>query len=186
MIRKFKSFIPKIPESCYIFPTATIIGDVTMEENIIVYPGAVIRGEHQSIFIGAETNIQENTTVHIEVGYDVKIGRGVTIGHNSIIHGCTIEDNVLIGMGSIIQEGAVIGSNSYVGAGALIKRGMVVPQNSMVYGFPAHIVRPITEEEYREIREGAQEYQVSRREFKQQDAEEAKAMRSFEERSAHF
>ena len=170
MIRKFKSFVPHITESCYIFPAATIIGNVTLGENIIVYPGVVIRAERQSIAIGDNTNIQENTTIHIETGYDVNIGSGVTIGHNAIVHGCTIQDNVLIGMGAIIQEGAVIGENSFIGAGALIRRGMIIPPGSMVYGFPARIVRPITDTEYIEIRESTEEYQISRREFKKQDA----------------
>ncbi len=170
MIRKFKQHTPHIPDSCYIFPTATIIGDVTMGENVIAYPGVVIRAEHQSITIGSNTNFQENSTVHIEVGYDVHIGSGVTVGHNAIIHACTIKDNVLIGMGAIIQDGAVIHENCFIGAGALIRRGMVVPPNSMVYGFPAKIVRPITQAEFDEIRLSTEEYQVSRREFQQQDA----------------
>ncbi len=174
MIRKFKQYTPFVPDSCYIFPTATIIGDVTMGENIIAYPGVVIRAEHQSITIGSNTNFQENSTVHIEVGYDVHIGSGVTIGHNAIVHACTIQDNVLIGMGAIIQDGAVIGENSFIGAGALIRRGMIVPPNSMVYGFPAKIVRPITQAEYDEIRLSAEEYQVSRREFQKQDAKISK------------
>lgn len=172
MIKKFASFIPHIEESCYIFSAATIIGNVTLSENIIVYPGAVIRAEREFITIGNDTNIQENVTIHIETGYPVNIGSGVTIGHNAIVHGCTIKDNVLIGMGSIIQEGAVIGENSFIGAGALIRRGMIVPPGSMVYGFPARIVRPITEAEYLEIRESTEEYQLARREFKKQDSED--------------
>lgn len=170
MIRKFKNHTPHVPDSCYIFPTATIIGDVTLGENVIAYPGVVIRGEHRAITIGDNTNLQENSTVHIEVGYDVHIGSGVTIGHNAIIHACTIGDNVLVGMGAIVQDGAVIGENCFIGAGALIRRNMVVPPGSMVYGFPARIVRPITDAEYAEIRESTEEYQVSRREFKKQDA----------------
>ncbi|MBM6828721.1 gamma carbonic anhydrase family protein [Anaerotignum lactatifermentans] len=172
MIRKFKNHTPVVPDSCYVFPTATIIGDVTLGENVIVYPGTVIRGEHRSITIGDNTNLQENCTVHIEVGYDVHIGSGVTIGHNAIIHACTIHDNVLIGMGAIIQDGVVIGENCFIGAGALLRRGMVVEPGSMVYGFPAHRVRDITEAEYREIRESTEEYQISRREFLSQDREQ--------------
>lgn len=171
MIRKFKNHMPRVPDSCYIFPTATIIGNVTLGENVIAYPGVVIRGEHQAITIGDNTNLQENSTVHIEVGYDVRIGSGVTIGHNAIIHACTIGDNVLVGMGAIVQDGAVIGENCFIGAGALIRRNMVVPPGSMVYGFPARIVRPITDAEYAEIRESTEEYQISRQEFKKQDGD---------------
>lgn len=171
MIRKFKNHTPRVPDSCYIFPTATIIGNVTLGENVIAYPGVVIRGEHQAITIGDNTNLQENSTVHIEVGHDVRIGSGVTIGHNAIIHACTIGDNVLVGMGAIVQDGAVIGKNCFIGAGALIRRNMVVPPGSMVYGFPARIVRPITDAEYAEIRESTEEYQISRLEFKKQDGD---------------
>lgn len=166
MIRKFKDHIPVVPDSCYIFPNATIIGNVTLGENVIVYPGSVIRGEHRSITIGDNTNIQENCTVHIEVGYDVHIGSGVTIGHNAIIHACTIHDNVLVGMGAIIQDGVVIGENSFIGAGAVLRRGMVVEPGSMVYGIPARRIRDITKAEYLEIRESVEEYQIARLEFR--------------------
>lgn len=170
MIRKFQNHTPQIPDSCYIFPTATIIGNVILGEKVIAYPGVVIRAEHQAITIGDYTNLQENCTVHIEAGYDVHIGSGVTIGHNAIIHACTICDNVLVGMGAIVQDGAVIGENSFIGAGALIRRNMIVPPGSMVYGFPARVVRPITDAEYAEIRESAKEYQTAREEFQKQDA----------------
>lgn len=171
MIRKFQNLIPHIPASCYIFPNATIIGNVILGENVIVYPGVVIRGERRCVTIGDNTNLQENSTIHIEWDQDVIIGRGVTIGHNAIIHACTICDNVLIGMGAIIQDGAVIGENSYIGAGALIPRNMIIPPRSLVYGFPAKVVRPITELEFSEIRESAEEYQVYRRELQAQDSE---------------
>ena len=172
MIRKFKQYTPVVPDSCYIFSNATIIGNVTLGENVIVYPGTVIRGEHHSITIGNNTNFQENCTVHIEAGYDVHIGNGVTIGHNAIIHACTIHDNVLIGMGSIIQDGVVIGENCFIGAGAVLRRGMVVEPGSMVYGVPARRIRDITQAEYLEIRESVEEYQIARLEFKAQDLEE--------------
>ena len=140
MIRKFQNHTPQIPDSCYIFPTATIIGNVILGENVIAYPGVVIRAEHHQVTIGDNTNLQENSTIHIEWDKDVHIGSGVTIGHNAIIHACTICDNVLVGMGAIVQDGAVIGENSFIGAGALIRRNMIVPPGSMVYGFPARVV----------------------------------------------
>ena len=169
MIRKFKQYTPTVPDSCYVFPTATIIGNVTLGENVIVCPGAVIHAVHQAITIGDNTNVQENTTIHVEHGYDVHIGSGVTIGHNVILHACTIADHVLVGMGAIVQDGAVIGENSFIGAGALIRRGMEVPPGSMVYGFPARIIRPVTEAERREILESEQEYQDFRKEYQSQD-----------------
>lgn len=127
MIRKFQNHTPQIPDSCYIFPTATIIGDVVLGENVIAYPGVVIRGERHKVVIGDNTNLQENSTIHMEWDRDCIIGSGVTIGHNAIIHACTICDNVLVGMGAIVQDGAVIGENSFIGAGALIPRKMIVP-----------------------------------------------------------
>lgn len=111
MIRKYKNLIPKVPASCFIFPTAEIIGSVELGEDVIVYPGTVVRAGYGKITIGNKTNLQENVTFHVETGYDIHIGAGVTIGHNAIIHGCTIHDNVLVGMGAIIQEGAVIEEN---------------------------------------------------------------------------
>ena len=177
MIRKFQNHTPQIPDSCYIFPTATIIGNVIMGENVIAYPGVVIRAEHHQVTIGDNTNLQENSTIHIEGDKDGHIGSGVTIGHNAIIHGCTICDNVLVGMGDIVQDGAVIGENSFIGAGALIRRNMIVPPGSMVYGFPARVVRPITDAEYADIRDSAKEYQIFKRDLEAQDAALAKAGR---------
>lgn len=170
MIRHFKNWIPKIPDSCYVFDTATIIGNVELGENCIVYPGAVIRGENEKVTVGNGTNFQENSCVHIESGQNVDIGNHVTIGHNCIIHACTISDNCLIGMGAIVQDGVIIGNNCFIGAGALIPRNMVIPDGHMVYGFPAKIIRPITEAEYEEIRISAYEYQDYLQEFKRQEA----------------
>ncbi len=171
MIRNYKSLIPKVPASCFIFPTAEIVGSVDCGENVIIYPGTVVRAGYGKISIGDHTNLQENVTVHVEVGFDVSIGAGVTIGHNAIIHGCTIHDHVLIGMGSIIQEGAVIEENCFIGAGAVVKRGMRIPAGHMAYGIPARVVRPITQAEYDEIRVSTAEYQEYRLEYLKQEAE---------------
>lgn len=176
MIRKYKHFIPQIPASCFIFPTAEVIGSVDMGENVIVYPGTVIRAGYGKIRIDDNTNLQENTTVHVEAGYDVNIGSGVTIGHNSIIHGCTIQNNVLIGMGAIIQEGAVIEENCFIGAGAVVKRGMHIPAGHMAYGVPCRIVRPITQAEYEEIRISTQEYLSYKEEYQRQEKENDQLM----------
>lgn len=168
MVVAYKNHSPKIPESCYIFPTATIIGDVTLGENVIVYPGCVIRGECGKVEIGDNTNIQENSTIHGEIGFDVKIGSGVTIGHNSVIHGCTIEDDVLIGMGSILQDSVLVQAQSFVGAGALLKRNFVVPPAHTAYGFPAKVIRPINAEERGDIALSTQEYMAYLAEMKRQ------------------
>ena len=176
MIRKYKNFIPKVPDSCFVFPTAEVIGSVELGENVIIYPGTVVRAGYGKIKIGDNTNLQENTTFHVEVGYDINVGSGVTIGHNSIIHGCTIHDNVLIGMGAIFQEGAVIEENFFIGAGAVVKRGMRIPAGHMAYGIPCRIVRPITQAEYDEIRVSTQEYLDYKEEYQRQERENDKLM----------
>ena len=174
MIRRYKNFVPKVPDSCFVFPTAEVIGSVECGENVIIYPSTVVRAGYGKITIGDNTNLQENTTLHVEVGYDISIGSGVTIGHNSIIHGCTIHDNVLIGMGAIIQEGAVVEENCFIGAGAVVKRGMRIPAGHMAYGIPCRVVRPITQAEYDEIRISTAEYQEYMAEYKKQQAEDGK------------
>ena len=157
MIRKYKNLIPKVPASCFIFPTAEIIGSVELGEDVIVYPGTVVRAGYGKITIGDKTNLQENVTFHVETGYD--------------IHGCIIHDNVLVGMGAIIQEGAVIEENCFIGAGAIVKRGMRIPKGHMAYGIPCRIVRPITQAEYDEIRISTQEYQEYKAEYERQEQE---------------
>lgn len=171
MIRKYKNLIPKIPASCFIFPTAEVIGSVECGENVIIYPGAVVRAGYGKITIGENTNLQENVTFHVETGFDISVGSGVTIGHNAIIHGCTIQDNVLIGMGAIIQEGAVIEENCFIGAGAIVKRGMRIPAGHMAYGIPCRVVRPITQAEYDEIRVSTAEYLEYKAEYQRQERE---------------
>lgn len=171
MIKKYKELTPIVPKSCYIFDTAVIIGNVEIDENCIVYPGVVIRGEKEKVTIGHNTNIQENTCIHIENGHDVHIGSNVTIGHNSIVHACTISDNCLIGMGAIIQDGAVVGEDCYIGAGAVVPRNMIIPKGHLAYGIPAKVIRPITQAEYDDIRISAEEYQGYRKEFKNQEEE---------------
>lgn len=176
MIRKYKNLIPQVPESCFIFPTAEVIGSVDLGEDVIIYPGTVVRAGYGKISIGDRTNLQENVTFHVEVGFDISVGAGVTIGHNAIIHGCTIQDNVLIGMGAIIQEGAVIEEDCFIGAGAVVKRGMRIPKGHMAYGIPARVVRPITQAEYDEIRVSTAEYQAYKEEYQRQERENDKLM----------
>ena len=171
MIRKYKDLVPKVPKSAFVFPTAEIIGSVELGKDVIVYPGTVVRAGYGKISIGDRTNLQENVTFHVEIGYDIFVGSGVTIGHNAIIHGCTIQDNVLIGMGAIIQEGAVIEEDCFIGAGAIVKRGMRVPKGHMAYGVPARVVRPITQAEYDEIRESTAEYLAYKEEYQRQERE---------------
>jgi len=159
MIKKFRNKTPIIPNSCYISESVDIIGEVELGEEVNIWFGTVIRGDMNYIKIGSRTNIQDNSTVHVTTGIaPTIIGNGVTIGHNAIIHGCTIEDNCLIGMGSIIMDNALIGENSLIGAGAVVPPNMKIPPNSLVVGLPAKVVRQINKTEKSEIFERAQHY----------------------------
>lgn len=137
----------KIARTVYEAVGSAIEGDVTIGEESSVWFNAVIRGDEDRIAIGARSNIQDNATVHEDAGYPVVIGDDVTIGHNAIVHGCTIGDNSLIGMGAIILNGAKIGRDCIIGAGALVTQGTEIPDGSMAFGSPAKVVRACTEEE---------------------------------------
>ncbi len=158
MIHKFKGITPNIEKANFVAMSADIIGDVILEENSSVWYNCTIRGDIESIRIGKNTNIQDNTVVH--VGYDVGtvIGDNVIIGHRAIIHGCTIGDDCLIGMGAIILNHAVIGKESIVGAGALITAGKKFPPRSLILGSPAKVVRSVTDEEVEGTRKNTESY----------------------------
>ena len=159
MIRTFQGIKPTVPQSCYVEDTAMVVGDVVMGEDCSVWFNAVIRGDVNYIRIGDRTNIQDLCTLHVTHGtYPLIIGSGVTIGHNVVLHGCTVKDRVLVGMGAIIMDGAVIGEDSVVGAGALIVEGTVVPPKSVSLGAPARVRRPVTEKELAWIKESADNY----------------------------
>ncbi len=131
----------------YIAEGARVIGDVTIGDYSGIWYNAVVRGDEEAIRIGERTNIQDNCTLHADHGYPVEIGDGATIGHACIIHGCSIGDNSLIGMGSIVLNGAKIGNNCLIGAGSLVTGGTVIPDGWMAFGSPAKPVRPLKEEE---------------------------------------
>ena len=158
MIKSFKDIYPVINSSCFIAESADIIGKVTIEENSNVWYNTVIRGDVASISIGKNTNIQDQAVVHVSNGVSTKIGSFVTIGHSAIVHGCTVEDNVLIGMGSIVLDGAHIEENCIIGAGALIPPNKKIPRNSLVVGSPGKVVRELTQEEIEGIKRSAENY----------------------------
>ena len=133
---------------------ACVVGDVTLAKGVSVWYNAVIRGDEGAITVGEDTNIQDCTVLHEAV----TVGRGCTVGHGAILHGCTIGDNVLIGMGSIVLNGAKIGDNCIVGAGALVTGKLDAPAGSMILGSPAKVVRPLTEEEIESNRASARDY----------------------------
>ena len=159
MIRSYRGRTPQIPASAYIDPDAVIIGDVTIGELSSVWPGVVIRGDVNWIRIGARTNIQDGSILHVmKDTHSLVLGDAVTIGHGVILHGCTIESNVLIGMGSILLNGAKIGTGSIVAAGTLVPEGAVVPPGSLFMGHPGKLRRALTPEDQASIEAYAARY----------------------------
>jgi carbonic anhydrase/acetyltransferase-like protein (isoleucine patch superfamily) len=135
--------VNKIHPTAFIAATASVMGDVTLGEDTSVWYGAVLRGDMASIVVGAQSNIQDGTIVHVDEGVPCTVGRRVGVGHRVILHGCTVEDECLIAMGSILLNGVLIGRGSVVAAGAVVPEGMQVPPGSLVMGVPARIVRPV-------------------------------------------
>ena len=159
MIRTFQGIKPTVPKSCFVETTAVVIGDVVIGEDCSVWFHAVIRGDVNYIRIGDRTNVQDLCMLHVTHDtHPLVIGNEVTIGHHVVLHGCTIHDRVLVGMGAIIMDGAVIGEDSVVGAGALVVEGTIVPPKSLILGAPAKVKRPVTEKELAWIRESADNY----------------------------
>ena len=159
MIRAYRGVVPKVAASAYIDPSAQVIGDVEIGERSSVWPNVTIRGDVNSIRIGTETNVQDNSVIHVEHdAYPTVLGDRVTIGHSVTLHGCTVEDDCLIGIGAIVLNGARIGKGTVVAAGALVPERMQVPPGSMVMGMPAKVRRELTPEERERFRENAQNY----------------------------
>ena len=158
----------KIEKSARIAKQSIILGDVTIGRDSCVLYYAVIRGDDAPVTIGAETNIQENCTIHVSHNMPVHIGNNITIGHNAVIHGCTIGDRTLIGMGTIILDGAKIGSDCIIGAGSLVTKNTVIPDGSLVMGSPAKIKRNLTWEEKLGIVENSKEYVAVSEEMREQ------------------
>lgn len=139
---------PTLGKNVWIAPNAVVIGDVTLGDDVSLWFGVVLRGDCGSIRIGARTNIQDGTVVHVTGGKaDTTVGEDVTVGHMALLHGCTVEDRALVGMGSILLDGAVVGQDSLVAAGSLVSPGAVIPPRSMARGRPARVVRPIEDKD---------------------------------------
>ncbi|MFH8772725.1 gamma carbonic anhydrase family protein [Streptomyces sp. NPDC085866] len=138
---------PRLDADVFVAPTASVIGDVTLHTGASVWYGAVLRGDVERITVGAQANVQDNVTLHADPGFPVSVGERVSIGHNAVVHGATVEDDCLVGMGATVLNGAVIGAGSLVAAQALVPQGMVVPPGSLVAGVPAKVRRALSEEE---------------------------------------
>ncbi len=136
---------PILPEDGFfwIAPTAVLLGKVMLKEDANIWFGAVLRGDNEAITIGAGTNVQENSVLHTDMGFPLSVGPGCTIGHKAMLHGCTIGENSLVGMGATILNGATIGKNCIIGAGALVAEGKAIPDNSLVVGMPGKVIRQL-------------------------------------------
>ena len=159
MLKPYKGKMPKLGEGVFVEESAQVIGDVEIGAFSSVWFNAVVRGDVHHIRIGDRTNVQDNCTLHVTKDtYPLIIGSDITIGHNVILHGCTVKDRCLIGMGAIILDNAEIGEDCIVGAGALVTEGMKVPPGSLVLGIPAKVVRAVKPEEKARILRSAQNY----------------------------
>lgn len=157
-IYQLGDLVPSIHPDAYISPEATIIGNVTIGAFSSVWPGVVIRGDNDSITIGAGTSIQEGAVLHIDEGCPLKIGDNVTIGHQVMLHGCTIEDGSLIGIQAVVLNNAVIGKSCLVGAGAVVTEGKEFPPGSLIIGAPAKVVRELSPENIARLKISAEHY----------------------------
>lgn len=168
-IIQVRGYSPKFGEHCFLAETAVVVGDVTMGSNCTVWFNAVVRGDVHSITIGDNTNIQDGAVIHCTYQKaKTVIGSSVSIAHNAIVHGCTVEDNVLIGMGAIIMDNAFIGSNSVIAAGAVVLPGTIVEQGSIYAGVPAKRVKDTGEEMIAVIQRTARNYPMYAGWFKQE------------------
>jgi len=168
MIRPYRGVLPKIAESAYIDASAQVIGDVTVGERASIWPNVTARGDVNTIRIGDDTNIQDNSVLHCDAGlFPLNIGNRVTVGHLAMLHGCTIEDDCLIGIAAVVLNGAKIGRGSVIAAGAVVPEGAEVPPESMVMGVPAKVKRQLTAEERGRFRLNAMHYVEAARIYKE-------------------
>ena len=150
--------VPVIPQSCFIAPNATIIGSVTLGERVSILFGAVLRGDEEPIIIGDDSNVQDNAVLHTDPGCPITIGKGVSIGHQVMLHGCTIGDGALIGIAAVVLNSAVVGKDCLVGAGAVITENKSFPDRTVIFGAPAKAMREVTEDNIARLRFSADSY----------------------------
>ncbi len=163
-IYQLRDDAPVVPESAYVAPNATLIGKVTLGERASVWFNVVIRADNEPVHIGEGSNVQEAVVLHTDPGFPMNIARNVTIGHQAMLHGCTVGEGSLVGIQSVVLNGAVIGRNCLVGAGAIVTEGKTFPDRSLILGAPARVVRELTDQEIANIADAAAIY-VRRREL---------------------
>jgi carbonic anhydrase/acetyltransferase-like protein (isoleucine patch superfamily) len=154
----FAGNAPAVHDSAFVAPTASIIGNATLAEDSSAFYGVSVRADTAAITVGAGSNLQDNVVLHADPGFPCTVGERVSVGHAAVVHGCTVEDDCLIGMGATVLNGAVIGTGSLVAAGAVVLEGTVVPPRSLVAGVPGKVRRELTDEEYDGVRANATRY----------------------------
>ena len=162
---KLGSYSPDIPTSAWIAPSAMVIGNVRLEREASVWFGAVLRGDIELIHVGEGSNIQDNAILHTDAGFPLTIGRSCTIGHRAVLHGCTIGENSLVGIGATVLNGATVGANCIIGAHALVTEGKTIPDNSLAIGAPAKVIRELSAEDISGIAHNADHYIENWRRF---------------------
>ncbi len=158
--------IPQIADDCWVAPGAIVIGKVTLQPRSSVWFGAVIRAENDTITVGEGSNIQESSVLHVDPGYPITLERNVTIGHKVMLHGCTVREQSLIGIGSILLNGCIIGKNSIVGANTLIPEGKEYPDGVLILGSPGKVVRELTQEQQDGLLRPAEQYVANAKRFR--------------------
>jgi carbonic anhydrase/acetyltransferase-like protein (isoleucine patch superfamily) len=167
-IFKIGTHTPNVDASAYITDSASVIGNVHLAANTSIWFGAALRGDNELISISEGSNVQECAVLHTDIGYPLIVGKNVTIGHQAMLHGCTVGDGSLIGIQAVVLDGAVIGKNCLVAAGALVTSGKEFPDNSLIMGSPAKAVRELTQEQINDIQRGVTTYIERAAYFKQQ------------------
>lgn len=157
-ILTFDDSTPEIAESAWLAPSATVIGRAKIADRASLFYGAVVRADMDDVSLGAGSNLQDNVVVHTDTGFPTIIGAGVSVGHAAVVHGCTVEDNCLIGMNATVLNGAVVGAGSLVAAGAVVLEGTVIPPRSLVAGVPGKVRRELSDEEYAHVIKNAEVY----------------------------
>ena len=166
MIYDLEKNVPEISADSWVAPNAIIIGKVKLEKNSSIWFNAVLRGDIEKIVIGENSNIQDGSVLHTDPGYPLTVGKGVTVGHMVMLHGCEISDDTLIGIGSTILNKAKIGKNCIIGANTLVTENKVIPDNSLVLGSPGKVVRKVTDDEIKVIRENVKHYVTNSKRYK--------------------
>jgi carbonic anhydrase/acetyltransferase-like protein (isoleucine patch superfamily) len=168
MLYRLGDRVPKIHETAFVAPNATLIGSVVLEENSSVWFGAVLRGDNEPLTLGRDTNVQDGSVLHTDAGILLTLGRGITVGHKVMLHGCEVGDYTLVGINSVVLNRARIGSYCLIGANALITEGKVIPDGSVVMGSPGKIVRQVTDIERKVLEASAAHYVKNAQHYRNQ------------------